>query len=550
MASLTQAVPNTTIPNRRRRVRHKILTPAYASFARESSADMLDLYEILDISEDGFAIHCDSPLEAGQSFDLCLDLAESTGLIYTMAQVVWWNGSGRAGFRFAGLPSDAFLRLREWLFVNAMAGVANARADSADAAVPSAVLSLRPNHTDTLAALAVVQREVESLGPDLVAALQLIADRARTLVRASGAAIALAADDPRFMICGASSGTDAPPLGARLEVGSGFSGECVRSRKLLRCDDSETDARVDRESCRMLGIRSILAVPMRMGERTIGILEVFAPQPNHFGNGDGKTLQRLAEIVPGAVQRASRPLGSPPPAEAPQPPGSPLKVGSVLFGSEAEERTKQKTGLEAKGSSGISLPLFHLILLFCAAAAISMTLGVLLAPTIQSYFQAHGPGRMSTVLASSQPEAAKPPAPAPTPSISIETASLEQLRQLAEGGNPAAQNALGVRYATGDGVKLDAREAVNWFTKSAAQGNVAAQSKLGSLYWAGRGVAPSLNQAYFWTVLARAGGDKASKTLAPVLASHLTAEQARAIEREAENWLQQHQATSKPGPGR
>ncbi len=49
-------------PNRRRRVRHKIQTPAYASFTAESQSAMLDLHEIVDISEDGVAIQCHSPL--------------------------------------------------------------------------------------------------------------------------------------------------------------------------------------------------------------------------------------------------------------------------------------------------------------------------------------------------------------------------------------------------------------------------------------------------------------------------------------------------------
>ena len=53
-------------------------------------------------------------------------------------------------------------------------------------------------------------------------------------------------------------------------------------------------------------------------------------------------------------------------------------------------------------------------------------------------------------------------------------------------GDAAAQNALGLRYVTGDGVRASEHEAVNWFTRAAEQGNVAAQSKLGSVYFRGR----------------------------------------------------------------
>jgi hypothetical protein len=78
-----------TAPNRRRRVRHKIQTPAYASFTAEPSAPMINLHEIIDISEDGASIQCGTPLEVNRRVDLCLDLAESAGQILTTGQVTW-----------------------------------------------------------------------------------------------------------------------------------------------------------------------------------------------------------------------------------------------------------------------------------------------------------------------------------------------------------------------------------------------------------------------------------------------------------------------------
>ena len=262
------------LSNRRRRVRHKIQTPAYATFTSESQGAMLDLHEIVDISEDGAAIQCHSPLDVNTRLNLCLDLADCAQHIYTTGQVVWSNASGRTGLHFTELSPESVSRLREWLFVNVMAGVANGETEIILAG--SRIDAPRPGYTDTLAAVTAVQRQVEALGPDLAAALQLISERAQTLVRASGAAIALANGDPNFMICRASSGPDAPPVGAPLQVGSGFSGECVKTGTLLRCDDTESDPRVDRDTCRALGLRSILAVPVRVGEKSIGIVEVFS----------------------------------------------------------------------------------------------------------------------------------------------------------------------------------------------------------------------------------------------------------------------------------
>src|SRR5208282_1914270 len=138
---------------------------------------------------------------------------------------------------------------------------------------------------------------------------------------------------------------------------------------------------------------------------------------------------------------------------------------------------------------------------------IALALGFILAPWIQEKLQARARSGEQTVLASSRPpqQTAIPAGPA------VETATLEQLRQLAANGDPAAEEALGLRYASGEGVARDDNEAAVWFTKAAENGNVKAQAALATRYWAGRGVAPSLSQAYFWTVLARASGDKNSK---------------------------------------
>ena len=85
------------VPNRRRRVRHKVHTPAYACFRTQLQSATLDLHEIVDISEDGIAIQCHSPLERERQIHLCLDLAECPEQIYTTARVIWSDDSGRSG---------------------------------------------------------------------------------------------------------------------------------------------------------------------------------------------------------------------------------------------------------------------------------------------------------------------------------------------------------------------------------------------------------------------------------------------------------------------
>lgn len=527
------------LPNRRRRVRHKIQTPAYATFTTEAQNALLDLHEIVDISEEGVAIQCHVPLEPNQPVSLCLDLAECEQPIYTSGSVIWVHPTGRAGLRFSALGPGSLIRLREWLFLNAMAGVANSEAGLHPIGVEA--VPPRPDYTNTLAAVTAVQREVEALGADLRGALQLIARRAETLLRASGAAIALATSDPDLMDCRASAGESAPPVGARLQVGSGFSGECVKTGRLLRCDNTDIDSRVDAETCRALGIRSILAAPVRVGEKSIGILEAFAPQPNAFSEADSRALQRLAETVLAAVNRAARAEDLPtlkPPAEVV--PFAPMP-GSVLFASAPAEQ-KQQDG-EGK-QFGVSLPRSHLVILICAAVAIFFVLGYSLAPWIETKLHDRGRSRLQTVFASSQPsktEATTPP--------SIETATIEQLRQMADRGDSAAEETLGRRYFQGDesnGIAPDEKEGFRWFSSAADHGNLAAQTKLGFLYWGGRGVPKDSNKAYFWTVVARTRGDQKNHDLGTLLASGMTRAQAAAIEEQAGIWIRQQ---AKPEAG-
>ncbi|HET7440927.1 MAG TPA: GAF domain-containing protein [Terriglobales bacterium] len=145
-------------------------------------------------------------------------------------------------------------------------------------------------------------------GSDVNAALKLITQRALVLTRAAGAAIAL--NHKGSMICRASAGTTAPSPGCPLDVSSGFSAECIRTGKALRCDDSESDPRVDVLTCRRIGVRSILAAPILFGQNVVGLLEVFSPQQRAFNDEHLAVAERLAQAV----------LRTPPPAPKPVPP--------------------------------------------------------------------------------------------------------------------------------------------------------------------------------------------------------------------------------------
>jgi TonB family protein len=133
---------------------------------------------------------------------------------------------------------------------------------------------------------------VPAISADL---LNDIVERARISTNASNAAIALRHGDD--LICFATTGANAPDIGVRLDLNAGLSGVCVQSRKFQRCDDSETDGRIDAQLCRRLGIRSVLVFPVIRHDALLGVVEVFSPQPNAFDDREVQALATLSRTV-------------------------------------------------------------------------------------------------------------------------------------------------------------------------------------------------------------------------------------------------------------
>jgi N-acetylmuramoyl-L-alanine amidase/putative methionine-R-sulfoxide reductase with GAF domain len=130
--------------------------------------------------------------------------------------------------------------------------------------------------------------------------LQLVAERAVAITGADGLAIALAENNE--IVLRASAGTIKPDLGARIDRDSAFSGACFRMAQIVRCDDTESDDRVNLQACRRLGARSMVAVPLCGKRRVIGLLEAFSAEPFGFNDSDVRSLELLAELVLGALK--------------------------------------------------------------------------------------------------------------------------------------------------------------------------------------------------------------------------------------------------------
>jgi hypothetical protein len=72
----------------------------------------------------------------------------------------------------------------------------------------------------------------------------------------------------------------------------------------LRCDNTETDPRVNRETCVALNIKSVMVVPLLREQEVIGVFELLADRTSAFEDRDVKALERLAEMVQTSLEHA------------------------------------------------------------------------------------------------------------------------------------------------------------------------------------------------------------------------------------------------------
>lgn len=106
----------------------------------------------------------------------------------------------------------------------------------------------------TLLAIIAVQQEIVETDVALHEVMGVVARAAARLTGSDAAVVEL--QEGAEMVYRAVAGTAANFIGLRLRATHSLSGLCVQLDRTLRCDDRETDDRVDREACRRVGARS------------------------------------------------------------------------------------------------------------------------------------------------------------------------------------------------------------------------------------------------------------------------------------------------------
>lgn len=275
------------------------------------------------------------------------------------------------------------------------------------------------------------------LALDLV--LNDVVEQARSVTGATGAAIALFRDGD--LTCRASSGENAPDLGVRVDAASGLAGACVNTGEMQQCQDTETDARVNAESCQQLGVRSMLIAPLVDGQRLIGIVQVFSAWPNAFGKREVTALQVLAGRIAESNREAEARMELP--VESPEQP-----VESIEANTEptlAEEAAEETAAEESEPHKGFDVWGTALVVMVIAAAiALGLAIGWRRAAEFTKRSQAKTAGSADATLnaatAASQNVAAAANA-APTTPADVPAAKVPPARPVPpDGGLIVTQN--------------------------------------------------------------------------------------------------------------
>lgn len=148
-----------------------------------------------------------------------------------------------------------------------------------------------------------VQGEIVQAGLDPHKVVDVVTRRAQELTQSAGAVVELLDGDE--LVYWSASGNVVPQLGMRVSAKRSLSGLCVKTGRVLLCNDSENDARVDLDVCRRIGIRSMLVAPLPYGDTIIGVLKVVAPWADAYQPEDVRTLEMLNTLIGATLSHAA-----------------------------------------------------------------------------------------------------------------------------------------------------------------------------------------------------------------------------------------------------
>jgi signal transduction histidine kinase len=143
---------------------------------------------------------------------------------------------------------------------------------------------------------------------ELSSLLNLVARRLRELIGARLVLIALPTEDGALRVESADGEDAVDFIGMRLDRESSKSGRVLDRRRSERLDSLLDDPEVDRDFARRMGMRTALFVPLLVGERPIGVIQVLdkLAADRRFSNDDLRVAETFAAQAGIAVDATAR----------------------------------------------------------------------------------------------------------------------------------------------------------------------------------------------------------------------------------------------------
>lgn len=163
------------------------------------------------------------------------------------------------------------------------------------------VATIRQNRqNDLLQALIAINRELSGI-TDLEGLLDRLLHIARDVCRYDNAIIRLVSGDGRHLVPVASFGYTAEALRQEIHIGQGIMGQVAESGEPILVSDI---SQLENYLFGIPGARSELAVPLKIRQRVVGVLNIESPVPGAFSEDDMEALQTVAAGASLAIEKA------------------------------------------------------------------------------------------------------------------------------------------------------------------------------------------------------------------------------------------------------
>ena len=161
-----------------------------------------------------------------------------------------------------------------------------------------------PLEAERLARIIEIQQAIATTTLEMEQVIEAVLRGAQALTHAESVGLVMR-DGGDFSLRGATRSGPARAAVRMPNEESSLLHMCMRTRRVLRCDDTENDSRVQRAASRATGTRSMVYMPVVDRDEAIGVVAVLASRPHAFTDRDEQSLTLVAGLLSAALARAA-----------------------------------------------------------------------------------------------------------------------------------------------------------------------------------------------------------------------------------------------------